>query len=295
MTAPMTPLQAALETPAPLPGWIASGGDQPFEQAAFRAGAALAHLHGVLRHPALPQALLRARLALEAAERAMVLTGRPERRADLRDALHLRRPGDAPGPAGQVLEMWSRAAERALAVESLARVLPGVPAEWRALPFEAADAPVARAAAVLEAVLTEAPRDEAVALILADAALARGLGWTHVVPLLGTALRPADLRLRGDALRLACHRRLPGAVRAAVQEALDLTRRVARVQAIAPKLRAKGAARALELFLARDAVAPAALLPLMSDRAARRLCDRLVALDAVRELTGRDSFRLYGV
>jgi hypothetical protein len=33
----------------------------------------------------------------------------------------------------------------------------------------------------------------------------------------------------------------------------------------------------------------------MSDRAARRLCDRLVALGALRELTGRDSFRLYGV
>ena len=33
----------------------------------------------------------------------------------------------------------------------------------------------------------------------------------------------------------------------------------------------------------------------MSDRAARRLCDRLVALGAVRELTGRDTFRLYGV
>tara|TARA_R100000687_G_scaffold77703_1_gene70407 strand:+ start:278 stop:397 length:120 start_codon:yes stop_codon:yes gene_type:complete len=37
-----------------------------------------------------------------------------------------------------------------------------------------------------------------------------------------------------------------------------------------------------------------AALPL-SDRAARRLCDRLVDLGVVRELTGRDTFRLYGV
>jgi hypothetical protein len=47
------------------------------------------------------------------------------------------------------------------------------------------------------------------------------------------------------------------------------------------------------MFLTREAVVPAALpLP---DRAARRLCDRLVDLGAVQELTGRETFRLYGV
>jgi hypothetical protein len=33
----------------------------------------------------------------------------------------------------------------------------------------------------------------------------------------------------------------------------------------------------------------------MSDRAARRLCDRLVGLGVIRELSGRDTFRLYGL
>ena len=40
---------------------------------------------------------------------------------------------------------------------------------------------------------------------------------------------------------------------------------------------------------------PTALTSLNSDRAARRFCDRLVELGVARELTGRDTFRLYGV
>ena len=71
-------------------------------------------------------------------------------------------------------------------------------------------------------------------------------------------------------------------------------RAAARLREVMPKLRAKAAGRAVDLFLARDALAPQAL-SFMSDRAARRLCDRLVALGALRELTGRDTFRLYGV
>ena len=67
------------------------------------------------------------------------------------------------------------------------------------------------------------------------------------------------------------------------------------MRTVVPELRAKGAVRAVELFLTQDALAPAALAGIMSDRAARRLCDRLADLEAVRELTGRDSFRLYGV
>lgn len=78
--------------------------------------------------------------------------------------------------------------------------------------------------------------------------------------------------------------------------AADLVRRADRLRAVAPKLRSKRAGEAVHLFLERDALSPTlALTPLMSDRAARRLCDRLVGLGAVRELTGRPSFRLYGL
>jgi hypothetical protein len=146
---------------------------------------------------------------------------------------------------------------------------------------------------VIEAVLSDHPRAEHVALILADAALAQALGWNYVVPLLGGGLTPRDLRKTGDDLRLACHRAVVASAIEATRLAADLARRAARLHAVAPKLRAKGAGAAVEMFLTRDAVAPSALpLP---DRAARRLCDRLVSLGAVREVTGRDSFRLYGV
>ena len=81
----------------------------------------------------------------------------------------------------------------------------------------------------------------------------------------------------------------------ATREAAVLALRAARLNEVAPKLRAKGAEEAVALFLTCDAVAPTALTSLRSDRAARRFCDRLVELGAVRELTGRDTFRLYGI
>ena len=153
--------------------------------------------------------------------------------------------------------------------------------------------PVTRAAMVLEAVLREAPRADVAALTLADAALAQALGWEHLVPLLAAGLKRADLRKHGGDLRLASHRALISSAIEAVRQAADLARRATHLKAVAPKLRAKGAGDAVEMFLTRDALAPSALpLP---DLAARRLCDRLVDLGAVRELTGRDTFRLYGV
>ena len=115
-----------------------------------------------------------------------------------------------------------------------------------------------------------------------------------MLPLLALTLKPRDIRLRGDDLLLACHRAAVSAVRQALPLAGDLARAAARLRAVAPKLRAKAAGWAVDLFLSRDALAPSAL-DFMSDRAARRLCDRLVSQGAIRELTGRDTFRLYGV
>jgi hypothetical protein len=83
----------------------------------------------------------------------------------------------------------------------------------------------------------------------------------------------------------------------ALDVAADLSRHADTLIAVAPKLRAKPASKIVDLLLTEDCVAPAeaARQAPMTDRAARRLFDRLVALGAVRELSGRPAFRLYGL
>ncbi len=294
----------ALPVLPPLPGWITAASDETPEPAAFRSGAALAHLSLATACDDVPDALWRDRLALQAAEVCLRIAGRREGTSTMRDALHLARPGDDPGPAGRVLRQWSRVVARPISVAGLSKALggalEGVTPEWIALCLHTAGAtPVDRAAQVIEAVLADNPRGETATLILADAVLAKSLGGTHVLPLLSLGLTARDLRLRGDDLRLCCHRAAVRGVGQALPLAGTLARAAARLRAVVPKLRAKGAARAVEMFLSQDALTPVALARAMpdslSDRAARRLCERLVELGALRELTGRDTFRLYGV
>ena len=277
-----------------MPTWVTSTRAETLEDVAFLSGAALSHLHLVLGREAVPQALLRDRLSLRATEACVAFLGRPERARELRDVVHLLRPGDLPGPAGETCLAWRRATERPVTVQALVRALPGLQGDQIAHWLDAGQgAPVSRAVMVLEAVLNDAPRAEVPALVLADATLAQALTWDHVVPLIAAGLKRADMRKRGEDLRSACHRALVSSAVDAVRLSTDLARRAAHLKAVAPKLRAKGAEAAVAMFLIQDAGAPAARpLP---DRAARRRCDRLVDLGAVRELTGRDTFRLYGV
>ena len=285
-----------LETLSRMPPWVTSARAETPEDVAFLSGAALAHLHLVVGHSDVPQTLLRERLALRAAEACVMRSGRSERAGELRDAVGFLQPGDQAGPAGEIYLTWRRAFERPVSVKALYRALPNLDpvqiADW----LDAGQGgPVARAATGLETVLAECPREEGSALILAEAALAQALGWKHMVPLLAAGLKRRDLRKTGGELRLAGHRAVIASAGETTSLAADLARRAARLHAVAPKLRAKGAGEALKLFLTRDAIGPSELTSLNSDRAARRFCDRLVELGVVRELTGRDTFRLYGL
>ena len=95
-----------------MPAWVTSARVETLEDVAFLSGAALNHLHVVLGCAEVPQALLRERLALCAAEACVAFSGRRERAGELRDAAHLLRPGDLPGPAGETYLIWRRAVER---------------------------------------------------------------------------------------------------------------------------------------------------------------------------------------
>lgn len=289
---PLTP--PAPIAPARLPDWLRGASRETVDEAAFSAGAALALLDQAQRNPGLPQALWRDRLALAAAAQSARIAGRPEGEAAIRDVLCLLRPGEAPGPAGEIALTWQRATERPLSEAALTRALrlEPRPDSWQAA--RSGD-PVTQAATVIEAVLAEQPRGYLTAAILGDSALARALNWDHPIPLLGSGLSRRDLAEQGEALRLACHRAVVKAAGPALQLASDLTRRAAGLRTVAPNLRAKLSDRVVDLFLTRDAVSPAMLTGFMSDRAARRICDRLVDLGVARELTGRDAFRLYGL
>ncbi|TPE46904.1 DUF1403 family protein [Amaricoccus solimangrovi] len=306
MEGSIEPLDLA-ETGVAAPRWSRPEPSEDLETLAFRAGGALAALHPLVARPRedMPAALLRDRLALAAAEASARFAGRPERAAELRDEIHLARPGDRPGPAGAVFDLWRRAVRIRLDGrwrDRLGGLLPEAQAPILA-EAGAAAGPVTAAFRALEAALEAAPRDETPALILADAVLTRALGWDHAVPLLATGLKRADLRAGGAGLERACHRAAALAALDALSLASELARRAARLRAATPKLRAKGAQEAARLFLSEDALAPGiALSPVirlsaarMTDRAARRLCDRLVTLGLVRELTGRPSFRIYGL
>jgi hypothetical protein len=292
-------------------------------EAAFLAGAALAALDPIPRAEQSWRGCWGARLALEAAAASARLLGRAEDESALRDAFTLRRPGDDPGPAGRLLVAWRRVAGRrpdlvfgAATAEKIARDL-GLPPDVRlgtiveeAAALARSDRPAvfaaADAAAFASRSLEHAPvrEREILALLLADAVLAAKLRWPVFVPLLaGAALHPS-LRKGSQGKRPrpgdpdwaeACCLAYARAAESAHDRARDLARRAERLEATVPKLRAKGAEAAVASILEEDAVTAAMRPGHLSERAARRMFDRLVSLGALRELTGRPTFRLYGL
>lgn len=297
----------------PFPGWArpAASGESP-DAAMFSAGAALAAIHPIARgeHPL--GLLWRHRLALANAAAIVRNGGRTEDEAALRDAWYLRRDGDDPGPAGRLLKVWRSLGERAamapkdwtMSLSALFEVRFGdaiddVVAQATKLAAGQGSA-VAAAAEIAAASLRFVPESEPLALWLADMVLAHRLKWPMAVPLLAGQIRRAELRaaakLGGNDATwpTTCALAYGRAAAAAADLYADLARRASRLLAVAPKLRGRDADMMVAILLTEDAQ-PAGAGRSASDRSMRRLFERLVALGAARELTGRTTFRLYGL
>ena len=298
-----------------LPAWVTSGRAETPETVAFRSGAALTvldQLFGDPRH-GVPLKLLANRLALTAATATSKLEGRLAREADIRDAFHLAPPGEARGPDGDLLAFWREGVRPARSrtgeiADVVGAEFAGEVGAWLDVGLERArtHGPLSGCVAALRAVLEADDRAERTACLLSDIVLARALNWTTVLPVSAQHLTKAvlrDLATNGRSAEMAVQARILESIEAVIRLVRELVRRAEALRTVAPKLRAKGSDAAVDLFLTEDAVAPASMLSprirgtsiSMTDRAARRFCDRLVELGVARELTGRPTFRLYGI
>lgn len=299
-----------------VPAWARpTGPSQSDVDAAYIAGAALHSLDFLVRGEPTYGGVLRQRLALKAAVAAARLIGRKEDESQLRDADLLRFPGDTSGPGGDLLVAWRRMAHRSatLDVDAIIAISALLEIAWDDALAEIVEnanvllsshrpAPVI-AAELMAEIYRARPKAELLAYWLGDVLIAARFRWAQPVPLLmgqihtaafkgdtGRRLRPGESGW-GRVVLLACAK---GAVDAC-DLAVELADKAERLMAVAPKLRAKGAGEVLKMLLNEDAISSSRSRKNLSDRGARRLFERLHDLGVVRELSGRSSFRLYGL
>lgn len=295
---------------------------QDIEDVVLIAGAAIGALDTVVRRQERWAGAWRQRLALGAAAVTTRQAGRVEEEAALRDAALLTKAGDDVGPAGRLLLVWRRLAstpaEKLLTEKNLAAVLEefgyapddevvsDLSDDLRQLPAGIG------MVGMLTGAFTAAERygfARAFGCWLADSLLAQRLGWAHAVPLLGAeAALGTSVRPRRSAASSVATGTEPDPERAknllaaqaraalrAIDLSAELERRADRLLAVAPKLRARAADAVVEKLLSADAIVASEKFAGMSDRGLRRLFDRLVEFGAIRELSGRVTFRIYGL
>ncbi|MGJ0531864.1 DUF1403 family protein, partial [Methylocystis sp.] len=264
---------------------------------------------------------LRQRLALRAATACAAIARLREDEGALRDAEHLAGFDAAPTPGGRLHRLWRLFTTPSVRLDArVVRVAadcldlpPAIDCEALAALVDersTAENPLnaaARVSALALGVIGDAAQFDAeiFALWFADLVLARRLAWQAPLPLLATTITHPSMRTAtgrrprpSDAdWDLSAARAMARAAQESYALATELSRRSNILLSVAPKLRAKKAARVVDLLLADDCVSPtrAATSAGLSDRATRRLFDRLMALGAVRELSGRANFRLYGL
>ncbi|TIO80824.1 MAG: DUF1403 family protein [Mesorhizobium sp.] len=315
----LDPATARSSAPPSVPAWaLASSGALNDAHSAFQAGAALASLDTLARAQPAWVGAWRQRLALNCAAASMRLAGRSEDAAALRDAWQLCPAGVDPGPAGAIFGAWRQLALQppTVSADRLAKVAEMLGVAWddealadlctniEEVAGSRLPAPFA-AATIAARVVAMRPDAELFAWWLTDLVLAQSLRWPRPLPLLmaqvfspafraeaggGKRIRPGEKGFE----RTVCVALVQAAAEAC-RLATELSRRAEKLLAVAPKLRAKCAGDVIFLLLNEEAVSGSLRTKNLSRFAARRLFERLQQLDAVRELSGRTSFRLFGL
>lgn len=295
------------------PGWTRATAVQPI----LRLGAQLEGLHQALAKSPI-RGLLADRTGLQAAAKVLTRSGRPEGLAELRD---MRLMGDPAGPAAPVLSAWiwlsglpwedsaatryrhrrdedetdDEAADRRhhTRLQDLVQSLDLRDAgagEDLALALGAAATLPCPLAAVGAALHAGTGLPLPVQLLAVDYALGRCLGWS--LPLYSLGLGRLD---QPDRTPDSVARTLLAGLLEVEAMLRPLTHKADALLAAGRQVRTRQAQAVIEQILARDAVWSGALKDLLPDRPARRLLQRLIDLGAVRELSGRPIYRIYGL
>lgn len=145
---------------------------------------------------------------------------------------------------------------------------------------------------------------EVMAAGLAERVLAHKLKWQKSVPpLLPERFGPAFRTIGGrgrvrpgePAYPKAICLALVDGVDVALRSAAEIDRRARRLPGGGAEVRTKGAEPVIHKLLTEDAVPASAPGSDLSRWAANRLSERLESFEAVRELSGRSSFRIFGL